>query len=166
MRNMFLCWSGQRSRSLARALHEFLPRFIPGLLDNPADNTLFMSDDIAKGSRWFDNVETQLDNADVGLVCITREGLESGWIHFEAGALARAVRKKRTHGSTLYTYLLGVRSDELKGPLAEFQATSFDRDDTKSSAQPSSARCDRTTHRRERSGRRRSMRTGPRSRRR
>ena len=78
MRNMFLCWSGERSRSLARALYEFLPRFIPGLVNNPNDTSLFISDDIAKGSRWFDEVETQLDNADVGLVCITREGLQSG----------------------------------------------------------------------------------------
>lgn len=132
MRNFFICWSGQRSRTLARALHEYLPKFIPGLVKDPDEGNLFMSDDIAKGSRWFDVVEKELDKADVGLVCITREGLESGWIHFEAGALARAVRKnRRTQGGTLYTYLLGVRPDELKGPLAEFQATSFDADDTK-----------------------------------
>jgi hypothetical protein len=132
MRNMFLCWSGDRSQLLASGLHEFLPKFIPGLVNDPAEASLFMSHDIAKGTRWFDEVEKELDKADVGLVCITREGLQSGWIHFEAGALARAVRKnRRTQGGTLYTYLLGVRSDELKGPLAEFQATTFDRDDTK-----------------------------------
>ena len=101
-------------------------------MKNPDDTNVFMSDDITKGSRWFDVVEEELERADVGLVCITREGLESGWIHFEAGALARAVRKnKRTQGGTLYVYLLGVRPEELKGPLAEFQATSFDSDDTK-----------------------------------
>ena len=132
MRNIFICWSGQRSRTLARALRAHLPKFIPGLVKNPDDTNVFMSDDITKGSRWFDVVEKELERADVGLVCITREGLESGWIHFEAGALARAVRKnKRTQGGTLYVYLLGVRPEELKGPLAEFQATSFDSDDTK-----------------------------------
>jgi hypothetical protein len=117
---------------LARTLHAHLPKFIPGLVKDSRDTNLFMSDDITKGSRWFDVVEKELDKADVGLVCITREGLESGWIHFEAGALARAVRKnKRMQGGTLYVYLLGVRSEELTGPLSEFQATSFDRDDTK-----------------------------------
>lgn len=39
-------------------------------------------------------------------------------------------------GGTLYVYLLGVRSEELTGPLSEFQATSFDRDEGGSSLVP------------------------------
>ena len=91
----------------------------PGLAA-PDGSNLFVSDDIGKGSRWFDAVETQLAKADVGVVCITREGLRSGWIHFEAGALARTIRKKRRRGGALFTYLLGVRPDELTAP-AEYQ---------------------------------------------
>lgn len=132
MSNIFICWSGDRSRSLARALHTYLPRFIPGLLDGEGPKSLFISEDISKGSRWFDEVERELDRADAGLVCITREALQSGWIHFEAGALARAIRRKsRARSGALYTYLLGVQPDELRGPLAEFQSTRFDREDTK-----------------------------------
>ena len=116
MTNLFFCGSEQRSRELARVPKEHLPTFIPGLADGNASN-LFMSDDIAKGSRWFDAVEAQLAKADVGIVCITREGLRSGWIHFEAGALGRTIRKKRRHGGALFTYLPGVRPDELTGPL-------------------------------------------------
>ena len=133
--NIFLCWSGDRGLRLAQALRAYLPKFIPGLLENSEDRNLFVSSDIAKGSRWFDEVEKELDKADAGLVCVTREALQSGWILFEAGALARAVRKneahRAAHGSTLYTYLLGVQADELRGPLAEFQSTRFERDDTK-----------------------------------
>ena len=130
MTNLFFCWSEERSRALARALKEHLPKLIPGLADRNGSN-LFMSDDIVKGSRWFDAVEMQLGKADVGMVCITREGLRSGWIHFEAGALARTIRKKRRQGGALFTCLLGVRPDELTGPLAEYQATSVERDDTR-----------------------------------
>jgi hypothetical protein len=134
MSNVFICWSGHRSERLGGALRTYLPKFIPGLLQNP-DDSLFMSADIAKGSRWFDEVEKELDSATAGLVCLTREALQSGWIHFEAGALARAVRKndKRSgrRGGALYTYLLGVQPDELRGPLSEFQSTRFDREDTK-----------------------------------
>ena len=133
--NIFICWSGDRSKRLANALQTYLPQFIPVFQSAPDKNSLFVSDDITKGSRWFDEVERQLDVADAGLVCITREALQSGWIHFEAGALARAVRKNatkaRAHGGTLYTYLLGVQPDELTGPLAEYQSTRFDREDTK-----------------------------------
>ncbi len=56
MSNIFICWSGDRSRSLARALHTYLPRFIPGLLDGEGPKSLFISEDISKGSRWFDEV--------------------------------------------------------------------------------------------------------------
>jgi hypothetical protein len=132
MTNIFICWSGERSRGLGEALRAHLPEFVPGLAE-VAD--LFISGDIAKGTRWFDEVERELDNAGAGLVCVTREALQSGWLHFEAGALARAVRRNKAHGEprggALYTYLLGVQPDELKGPLAEFQSTGFDRDDTK-----------------------------------
>lgn len=121
---IFLCWSEDRSKSLARALRDSLPKFIPTGLEKP-----FFSEDIAKGTRWFDEVSDELDGADAGLVCVTREALQSGWIHFEAGALARAVRKKGA--GTLYTYLVGVEPHELKGPLSEFQFTKFDREDTK-----------------------------------
>jgi hypothetical protein len=131
MTNLFFCWSEQRSRALARALKEHLPTFIPGLAADREGTNLFMSDDIVKGSRWFDAVEMQLAKTDVGVVCITREGLRSGWIHFEAGALARTIQKKRRQGGALLTYLLGVRPDELTGPLAEYQATSVERDDTR-----------------------------------
>ena len=130
MIELFFCWSGDRSNELATVLKDHLPAFIPGLA-SPGGENLFISNNIPKGSRWFDAVEERLEKADVGIVCITREGLQSGWIHFEAGALARSIRKKRAHGATLFTYLLGVRPDELTGPLAEFQSTTFDRDDTK-----------------------------------
>lgn len=133
--NIFICWSDNRSQLLANALRTHLPKFIPGLGQDAGATNLFISEDIAKGTRWFDAVEQQLDRADAGLVCVTREALQSGWIHFEAGALARAVRKKkrqgRGEGGTLYTYLLGVEPEELRGPLAEFQSTSFEREDTK-----------------------------------
>ena len=124
---IFICWSEERSHSLATALKTCLPNFIRGL-------EVFVSDDITKGVRWFDAVDKQLDTSDAGLVCVTREALESGWIHFEAGALARAVRKKerqKNAAGALYTYLLGVESSELRGPLSEFQATKFEREDNK-----------------------------------
>ena len=135
MANIFICWAGERSQRLGDALHRYLPLFIPSLLGDAQSSSIFISAEIAKGSRWFTQVETALDKADAGVVCVTREALQSGWIHFEAGALARAIRKNEaaggTSGGALYTYLLGVQPEELKGPLAEFQSTRFDREDTR-----------------------------------
>ena len=120
--NIFICWSGERSKALAGLMYEYMPRFIPGL-PRP-----FFSENIAKGARWFDEVSDALDAADAGLVCVTPESLQSGWIHFETGALARAVRKNRR--GKVFVYLLNVKPDELKGPFGAFQSTRSDRDDT------------------------------------
>ena len=70
----------QKPARLARELRRFLSQVIPDI--GKTGSNLFMSDDIAKGTRWFDTVEQELDRADAGLVCITREALQSGWIHF------------------------------------------------------------------------------------
>ena len=130
MQNLFICWSADRSQRLAELISDYLPRFIPSMARTGV--RVFMSRDIAKGIRWFDAVEAELDRADAGLVCITREALRSGWIHFEAGALARAVRKnEQPRRGTLYTYLLGVQLEELTGPLAAFQSTRFEKEDTR-----------------------------------
>ena len=61
--NIFICWSGDRSKRLANALQTYLPQFIPVFQSAPDKNSLFVSDDITKGSRWFDEVERQLDVA-------------------------------------------------------------------------------------------------------
>ena len=42
---VFLCWSGTRSKGIANALHEWLPRVIQAL--DP-----WISVDIDKGARW------------------------------------------------------------------------------------------------------------------
>ncbi|HEX6626149.1 MAG TPA: TIR domain-containing protein [Pyrinomonadaceae bacterium] len=120
--NIFICWSGDRSKALAKLMYEYLPRFIPDL---PPP---FFSENIVKGTRWFDEVSVALDAADAGLVCVTPESLHSGWIHFETGALARAVRKNRR--GKVFVYLLNVEPDELRGPFGAFQSTRSDRDDT------------------------------------
>jgi hypothetical protein len=46
------------------------------------------------------------------------------WINFEAGALAKSVLEGR-----LAPFLVGLRPDELKGPLAGFQATVYEEED-------------------------------------
>lgn len=68
-------------------------------------------------------LRTELEQTDVGIVCLTQENLAAQWLHFESGALA-----KREH-SKLCTFLLGVHLDEVnpRGPLHSFQHTEFKR---------------------------------------
>jgi hypothetical protein len=116
---IFICWSGRRSGELAEVIYEWLPKFTHG------SASPFLSSKIKKGGRWFEEIGQQLDASDAGLICLTPENVASNWIHYEAGALAKAVRKRGTSKITnpIFTYLLGVKPDELQGPLAEFQSS-------------------------------------------
>lgn len=63
----------------------------------------------------------ELDGSDVGVVCITRENLQSPWLLFEAGALA-----KRVGTAKVCTLLVDV--GELSQPLSAFQAARLSKD--------------------------------------
>jgi len=132
---VFLCWSGKRSKNLADAVKTFLPKTMPGL----KEEDVFVSDELEKGTTWFESIIKKLWQSSAGVVCLTAENLESPWLHFEAGALASrfatAVPGGEEAGTTspppannqrsrVFTLLHGVTVAELKGPLSAYQATS------------------------------------------
>ena len=117
---VFLTWSGERSKAVAAALHDWLPNVIQSLEPWMSDS------DIAKGSGWNAEISKNLESAKIGIVCLTPENLDAPWVNFEAGALSKLP------GSYVCTYLLGLSHTDVKGPLAQFQMTkSDDKEDTK-----------------------------------
>src|SRR5947209_12507475 len=116
---IFICWSGEQSKSIAAAMDNWLPRILG------TDTTFFSEKAIEKGTRWFDAVNVELNTATAGLICLTLENVRSPWIHFEAGALAKAVNQR------LFTYLYGVEPGDLSGPLSAYQYTRPTEEDTK-----------------------------------
>ena len=58
-----------------------------------------------------------LETCNFGVLCITRENLNSPWILFEAGALAESMQDER-----VIPLLLDLDFKDLSGPLAQFQA--------------------------------------------
>jgi hypothetical protein len=101
---IFICWSEGRSHSLAIALRTYLPKFIRRLETADEPENLFVSDEIAKGVRWFDAVEEQLDTSDAGLVCVTREALQSGWIHFACQSRQEKGTEEACNRSFVYLF--------------------------------------------------------------
>ena len=131
---VFICWSGARSLKLATSLCRFLEQAIVEL-----KGQVFVSTQLAKGVRWFDEIVRELEAANVGIICLTAENLSAPWLHFEAGALAKQlhgrdgsspVGAERRPGS-IFTYLHGVTPANLSGPLSQYQSTSTTRDDTR-----------------------------------
>ncbi len=71
---LFIGWSGETSCQVALTLWDWLPRFIPGV------KPWMSSEDIMKGARWGLEIAAQLKKAKIGIICLTKENIESPWI--------------------------------------------------------------------------------------
>jgi hypothetical protein len=128
--DIFISWSGARSRELADALALWLPRVIQSV--RPWVSTR----GIGKGARWSDDIAKQLDHHSYGIICVTPENRGSTWLNFEAGALSK------TGASRTYTLLLGLNHSEIEQPLAQFNHTLANRDDMYTLLQNINETCD------------------------
>jgi hypothetical protein len=118
---VFISWSGDRSRAVA----DVLRRWFPSVLQ--AVRPYFSPDDVAKGSRWSSEIAKELEASRVGLLVITPENQEAPWLLFEAGALAKNLDR-----SKVCPILFGaMEPTDVKGPLVQFQAAQFSKDEMK-----------------------------------
>jgi len=115
---VFVSWSGSRSKKVAHALENWLVQVIQAV--EP-----WISTDIEKGARWSPAIADRLERSKVGIICLTRENLDSPWILFEAGALSK------TKDTYVCTFLLDLRPTDLEQPLAQFQATTTEKEDVR-----------------------------------
>lgn len=114
---LFISWSGERSKAVAHAMRNWLPLVLSYV--DP-----WLSDaDIGAGERWAQLVAEQLTDTNFGIVCITPENLNSPWILFESGALAKSLEAGK-----VIPLLLNLELSDVSGPLAQFQAKKLDRD--------------------------------------
>jgi hypothetical protein len=114
MANVFISWSGEKSRQIAEAFKDSLSSMLQGV------TIYFTPADLEKGAQWFTEAAKELEKANLGLIFVTKDNLSSTWLHFEAGALSKNVARAR-----VCPVLFGVAASEIKGPLAQFQCTSF-----------------------------------------
>jgi len=119
--NVFICWSGQRSKLIAQKLHDWVGNVIQSAKPWMSEH------DILAGARWNFELTAKLKDAKVGILCLVPENLQAPWIHFEAGALSKAL------GDVTFVcpYLVEVSAADIEGPLAQFQAKLADKDGTK-----------------------------------
>jgi len=115
---VFISWSGQRSAAVADALRYWLPKVIQAL------EPWMSADDIEKGTRWRSGLASELEQSSIGIICLTRENLDSTWIHFEAGALS-----KQQQNTYVCTLLFELEPIDVREPLAQFQHTRATKDD-------------------------------------
>jgi TIR domain len=109
---IFISWSGPRSEAVAIALRAWLPQVINAL------KPWLSCADIDKGSRWSVDVAGRLESARAGIICLTASNLRSEWVLFETGALSKTIQN-----TFVCPFLIDLEPSEVKGPLAQFQAT-------------------------------------------
>ena len=117
---VFISWSGDASKAIAELLRGWIPSVIQ------AAKPYFSPDDISKGSRWNPDIAKELQDCSVGLICLTSENLEAPWIMFEAGALSKSISL-----SQVCPLLFGIEPTDIKGPLVQFQAAPFTKNEMK-----------------------------------
>ena len=115
---IFISWSGSLSQQVAKILHEWLPSVLQTV------KPYMSSEDIDKGSRWSIELARELESSSYGIICVTPDNISAPWLNFEAGALSKAFDASRVS-----PFLYKVRTSELTGPLTQFQATSYERDE-------------------------------------
>lgn len=116
---IFLSWSGAKSLEVAKILKEY----IPCVIQNAAP--YFSSSDIDKGARWSTDIAKELEEANFGILCVTKENIQSQWLNFEAGALSKAIDKAK-----VCPFLFDLKPSDIKeSPILQFQMTNYDKED-------------------------------------
>lgn len=114
---VFISWSGERSNKVALALRDWLPLVLhyvePWLSET----------DIQAGDRWIQSVAQELATANFGIVCVTSENINSPWMLFESGALAKSLET-----SKVIPLLFDLDFADISGPLTQFQAKKLTRE--------------------------------------
>ena len=118
---VFISWSGDKSLKVAKILKDWIPCVIQDI------QPYFSTEDIDKGARWSSDIAKELSDADFGILCVTKDNLESQWLNFEAGALSKTLDKVK-----VCSFLFDLKPSEISNsPILQFQMTNVDRDDIK-----------------------------------
>ena len=112
----FISWSGPRSKAVAEAIRLWLPKVIQSA------RPWMSAEDISAGARWLTDVSGTLNNAKVGIICVTPENQHNPWLLFEAGALSKTLEQTR-----VCPLAFEMSPGQIKGPLSQFQGNELTR---------------------------------------
>jgi len=116
---IFISWSGNKSQEVAKILKQWIPCVIQSV------EPYFSSADIDKGARWSTDIAKELQDASFGILCVTKDNLDSSWLNFEAGALSKSIEQ-----SKVCPFLVDLKpSDITDSPILQFQMANATRDD-------------------------------------
>lgn len=86
MLKLFLSWSGSTSHKIADILGESLYSLFRESIE-----FFYSPENIRSGDKWLYELNEALKNSKFGILCITKDNLNSAWINFEAGAIGKSL---------------------------------------------------------------------------
>jgi hypothetical protein len=116
--NVFVSWSKARSKGPAKAFADWLGVVVQ--LARPWISTK----DVPAGSPWFSKITAALEHCNFGVVFVTRENMREPWLHFEAGAVLKAVSNE----ARVCPVVLDFDLTDLEDPFASLNAVRPDRE--------------------------------------
>lgn len=114
---VFVSWSGELSKLVAKELSDWLPSIIQSV------EVFYSPEDIQKGENWDSRLTKELEDSKYGIVCLTKENVLAPWIHFEAGALSKSLDSRTS------ALMIDIVTSDIQGPLSRFQATRCEKED-------------------------------------
>lgn len=108
--NVFLSWSGERSKMVASALKVWMPDVLVYV------KAWASAHDIDAGVRWNHELTKLLSKSSIGIIIVTPENQNAPWLMFEAGALSKSLEHSR-----VIPLLVGLKPSDLETPLSQFQ---------------------------------------------
>lgn len=112
-KQLFISWSGPLGKTVADLIYDWINR----LYKNAATN-VFVSTRIEPGRQGFNEIMNALDECEKGFFIITRERMNSPWLHFEAGAISKA-----NATNWIIPIYVDINREALNNdPLTEFQS--------------------------------------------
>lgn len=108
--SIFISWSKKHSGEIALAMKEWLN-------ENIAHLDVFISHEVGFGDDWKRVIDGELAKAEMGLLILTQENINSSWVLFESGAIYKTGR--------LFPFLCGRSKNNIEGPFQGINHAEF-----------------------------------------
>ena len=119
-KQLFISWSGETGKKVADLIYDWMDRIYEDV-----NSKVFFSTRIRSGRHGFTDIINALNDCKKGFFIITRERVNSPWLHFEAGAVFKA----NNENDIIPIYVALKREWITNDPLIDFQSTiSFEYD--------------------------------------
>jgi hypothetical protein len=109
--DILVSWSKTRSWEVAQSVYDWLPNVFPRV------KLWISTNDIEIGDEWWEELKRVLHKAKACITCITKDNVNSPWLHYEAGRIAGRKEEVR-----ILPYLFDVTPEEIAHtPLQKYQ---------------------------------------------